>query len=349
MENTLLESVIEYAIQKSASDIHLCTDQQPTLRISGTLSAITDSKPITGSQVLEMIESIMSEKQKAAYKKDLEIDFSINTKFDNHRFRVNAFNTVRGPSATLRIIPSKIISLADIHAPLALSKLCKSPQGLILLVGPTGSGKSTTLAAMINHINDHYRQHIITIEDPVEFVYKNNLSLINQREVGTSTNSFAIALKSALREDPDVIMVGEMRDLETIRLALTAAETGHLVFATLHTNSASKSINRIIDVFPPAEKNFVRSLLASSIKAIISQRLVEKVGGGRAPVYEVMIVNSAIRNLILEDKIPQISSMIEISKNQGMVTIKDSILDLFEKKIISQETFERLMLIYSSK
>ncbi|MES2676696.1 MAG: type IV pilus twitching motility protein PilT [Pseudomonadota bacterium] len=341
--NSTLDSFIEYVTAHKASDLHLSSGNYPIVRIDGELFQIPDTKILESVELFEMLDSVMTESQRSNYREKLELDFSIKTRLTN-RFRVNVFTTINGPAAVFREIPSESITLLEISAPAVLSDLCKLNQGLVLVVGPTGSGKSTTLAAMINHINDNYKRHIITIEDPVEFTYKSNLSLINQREVGFNTNSFPNALRSALREDPNVIMVGEMRDLETIRLALTAAETGHLVMATLHTNSAAQSINRIIDVFPSSDKDLVRSMVSSSLKAVISQRLAKKEGGGRSAIYEVMIANNSIRNLIREDKIPQINSMIEIGKKQGMVTAKDSILDLFNRKIISKETAESLLI-----
>ena len=340
--NSTLDNFIEYVIKHKASDLHLSAGNYPITRIDGELSCIPYADIIDSAELFEILDSIMNELQRNAYREKLELDFSIKSK-SNNRFRVNVFTTINGPAAVFREIPSETINLLEISAPEVLSEICKLHQGLVLVVGPTGSGKSTTLAAMINHINDNYKRHIITIEDPVEFTYKSNLSLINQREVGVNTESFPAALRSALREDPNVIMVGEMRDLETIRLALTAAETGHLVMATLHTNSAAQSINRIIDVFPSTDKDLVRSMVASSLKAVISQRLAKKENGGRAAIYEIMIANNSIKNLIREDKIPQINSMIEIGKNQGMLTAKDSILDLFNRKIISKETAEGLL------
>ncbi len=340
--NPKLEKFIEYSIKNGASDLHLSSSNFPIVRIDGQLVNIPDTTPIDSVELIGILDSIMSDMQKVVYREKLELDLAITSK-SGTRFRVNAFNTINGPAAVLRSIPSENISLLEISAPAILNSLCKLEQGLILVVGPTGSGKSTTLAAMINHINNTYKRHILTIEDPIEFTYKSNLSLVNQREIGADTSSFPNALKSALREDPNVIMVGEMRDLETIRLALTAAETGHLVMATLHTNSAAQSINRIIDVFPSSDKDLVRSMLSSSLKAVISQRLARKKNGGRAAVYEVMISNSSIRNLIREDKVPQITSMIEIGKKQGMVTAKDSVLDLFNRDIIDKETAEGLL------
>jgi twitching motility protein PilT len=340
--NPNLERFIEYTLESNASDLHLSSNNPPIVRIDGQLNAIPDTKPLDNVELVGMLDSIMSDLQRVIYQEKLELDFAITSK-SGTRFRINCFNTINGPAVVFRVIPSKSVSLLEISAPAVLSSLCKLEQGLVLVVGPTGSGKSTTLAAMINHINDNFKRHILTIEDPIEFTYKSNLSLINQREVGVSTSSFPNALKSALREDPNVIMVGEMRDLETIKLALTAAETGHLVMATLHTNSAAKSINRIIDVFPSSDKDLVRSMLGSSLKAVISQRLARKINGGRAAIYEVMISNSSIRNLIREDKVPQITSMIEIGKKQGMVTAKDSILDLFNRNLIDKETAETML------
>ena len=303
--NPNLENFIEYVVKHKASDLHLSAGNYPITRIDGELSQIPNTKIIESVELFAMLDSIMNELQRNTYKEEFELDFAMKSKFNN-RFRVNVFNTINGPAAVFREIPSESITL-------------------------------------INHINANYKRHIITIEDPVEFTYKSNLSLINQREVGFNTESFPIALRSALREDPNVIMVGEMRDLETIHLALTAAETGHLVMATLHTKSAAQSINRIIDVFPAADKDLVRSMVASSLKAVISQRLVKKENGGRTAIYEVMIANTSIKNLIREDKVQQINSMIEIGKKQGMVTSKDSILDLFNRKVISKETAEELL------
>ncbi len=337
-----LDHFIEYVIKHKASDLHLSANNYPMARIDGEIAPIPNTQILESVELFGMLDSIMTESQKSVYREKLELDFSIKSALKN-RFRVNVFNTINGPAAVFREIPAETISLLEISAPPILSQICKLHQGLVLVVGPTGSGKSTTLAAMINHINDNYKRHIITIEDPVEFTYKSNKSLINQREVGFSTESFPTALRSALREDPNIIMVGEMRDLETIRLALTAAETGHLVMATLHTNSAAQSINRIIDVFPSSDKDLVRSMVSSSLKAVISQRLTKKQSGGRVAVYEVMLTNSSIKNLIREDKIPQVNSMIEMGKNQGMITYKDSILDLFNHKIIDKETAEGLL------
>ena len=343
MQETLdLDKIIEYATNHKASDIHLSSKHPPIIRVDGSLFKIPKSSPLTSIELFNSLTSYMNDRQKNVYKTTMELDFTITSKCNN-RFRINVFRTINGVSATFREIPSKPITLEDIDAPSILSELCKLKQGLILVVGATGSGKSTTLSALINHINNNYKYHIITIEDPVEFTHKSVMSLINQREIGSNTVSFPNALRSALREDPDVIMIGEMRDLETTRLALTAAETGHLVLATLHTNSATQSINRIIDVFPSEDKDISRSMLASSLKAVISQRLVKKTNGGRAAIYEIMIINTSIRNLIREDKAHQIFSMIEISKKQGMITYKDSILKLFNNKEIDKEYTEILL------
>jgi twitching motility protein PilT len=329
-----LEKLIEYTIANKSSDLHLSSSHTPFVRIDGDLNPVPDFPPLSEDLMLEIIHSMMFDHQKKNFLETMEADFSVPFK-DGSRFRVNAFRTIGGPSAVLRLIPAKTMTLEQIMAPKVLNGLCKLHKGLVLVVGPTGSGKSTTLSAMINNINQNYHRHIITIEDPIEFVYKTEKSLVNQREVGTDTLSFSNALRGALREDPNVILVGEMRDLETIRLALTASETGHLVFATLHTNSASESINRIIDVFPPQDKDLIRSMFSVSLKAVISQRLIKKESGGRCAAFEVMLANNAIRNLIREDKISQINSIIEISKKYGMISMKDSIADLADRKIIS--------------
>ncbi len=334
-----VEKILSYAKKQNCSDVHISTGAAPMIRIDGEMVAVPGSSPLSESQVLEMIHSVLSDAQKKTYEEKLELDFAIQIG-DDLRFRVNAFRTISGPAAVFREIPSGIRTLSDLHTPEAVRELSNLRKGLVLVVGPTGSGKSTTLAALIDHINTNKSMHIITIEDPVEFVHKNKKSLINQREVGSSTWSFASALRSALREDPDVILVGELRDIETIQLALTAAETGHLVLGTLHTSSAAQTINRIIDVFPSEDKEVIRSMLSTSIKAVVSQRLLKKEGGGRCAVYEVMIANVSIRNLIREDKIPQINSIMELGKKAGMCTMKDSIAELLSKGFISKETAE---------
>ncbi len=306
------------------------------LRVDGDIVAIPDAPVLDESGVMEMLNAIMNDVQKKIYAEKWELDFSIKV-VGELRFRVNAFRTIYGPAAVFREIPTEIKSLSMLHAPEVIRSMAGFRKGLVLVVGPTGSGKSTTLAALIDQININHAHHIITIEDPVEFVHKNKKSLINQREVGNSTLSFANALRSALREDPDVVLVGELRDVETIHLALTAAETGHLVLGTLHTSSSAQTINRIIDVFPPQDKPVIRTMLSTSIKAVVSQRLLKKEGGGRCAAYEIMIANSSIRNLIREDKVPQMNSIIELSKKSGMCLMKDSINDLLLRGVISQE------------
>jgi twitching motility protein PilT len=337
----MIDKILQYAKQQKCSDVHITTGAQPTVRLDGDITIIPSTPVLSDKNVLELIHSIMNETQKKIYTEKLEIDFSIQLGVDL-RFRVNAFRTINGPAAVFREIPLEIKSLSALHAPQSVHELARFNSGLVLVVGPTGSGKSTTLAALIDEINERHPKHIITIEDPVEFIHKNKKCLINQREVGNSTLSFSAALRSALREDPDVILVGEMRDIETIHLALTAAETGHLVLGTLHTNSAAQTINRIIDVFPADDKPVIRTMLSSSIKAVVSQRLIKKQGGGRVAAYEIMLANPSIRNLIREDKIAQINSIIEISKKNGMCTIRDSINELEVKGIISKAIAEEV-------
>jgi twitching motility protein PilT len=339
----MIDKILTYAKRQNCSDVHISTGSAPMLRVDGDIVAIPDAPILTDAVVMEMLNSVMNDVQKKTYAEKWEMDFSIKVVGDL-RFRVNAFRTIYGPAAVFREIPTEIKSLSILHAPEIIRSLASAKKGLILVVGPTGSGKSTTLSALIDQINTNYAHHIITIEDPVEFVHKNKKSLINQREVGNSTLSFANALKSALREDPDVVLVGELRDVETIHLALTAAETGHLVLGTLHTSSSAQTINRIIDVFPPQDKPVVRTMLSSSIKAVVSQRLLKKEGGGRCAAYEIMIANSSIRNLIREDKVPQMNSIIELGKKVGMCLMKDSINDLLVRGVISQEVAEEALL-----
>lgn len=339
---SFLIDILRNSKKLNCSDVHIASKALPMYRLDGDMVRIEGSKVISAKEVAEMLDSIMTDIQRKIYQEKLELDFSLQVE-ENLRFRVNAFNTINGPAAAFREIPAEIKSLTAINAPEAIRRLSYSTKGLILVVGPTGSGKSTTLAALIDQINVSHPRHIITIEDPVEFIHKNKTSMVNQRELGGSTISFANALKSALREDPDVILVGELRDIETIHLALTAAETGHLVLATLHTSSAAQTINRIIDVFPTEDKPVVRSMLSTSIRAIISQRLLKKEGKGRCAAYEIMIANGSIRNLIREDKIPQINSIIELGKQAGMLTMKDSVVDLFKKGLISKETYDETL------
>jgi twitching motility protein PilT len=303
------------------------------IRVDGDIRRINipalDHKAVHG-----LIYDIMNDKQRRDYEEFLETDFSFNLP-GVARFRVNAFNQDRGAAAVFRTIPSKVLSLADLNAPKFFEEVCKKPRGLVLVTGPTGSGKSTTLAAMINHINTNDYAHILTVEDPIEFVHESQKCLINQREVHRDTHGFTEALRSALREDPDIILVGEMRDLETIRLALTAAETGHLVFGTLHTTSAAKTIDRIIDVFPAAEKDMIRAMLSESLQAVISQTLLKKIGGGRIAAHEIMVGTSAIKNLIREAKVAQMYSAIQTGRKDGMQTLDQNLKELVEKNLIT--------------
>jgi twitching motility protein PilT len=338
----MIEKILTYAKKQGCSDVHLSTGSVPILRINGDMKPIPGAPALTGQQILEMLHALMREDQKRVYEEKWELDFAIQIG-DDLRYRGNAFRNINGPAAVFREIPTEVQTLEQISSPAIISEFAHFKKGLIFVVGPTGSGKSTTLAALVDLINSTRGDHIITIEDPVEFVHKNKKSLINQREVGNSTRSFANALKSALREDPDVILVGELRDMETVHLALTAAETGHLVLGTLHTSSAAQTINRIIDVFPAEDKPTIRSMIASSVKAVVSQRLLKKQGGGRCAAYEIMIANSSIRNLIREDKIPQINSVIELGKKAGMCLMKDSVNDLYAKGIISKETADEAL------
>lgn len=338
----IIEDLLKLTKQKGASDLHISSNAQPMMRIDGDMLKIDGAQVMNSSSVMEVIKSITNEEQRSIFKQNLELDFSIQFS-SQMRFRVNAFFNIYGPAAAFREIPLQIKNFEEIGAPDIIRSLTSCSKGLILVVGPTGNGKSTTLATFVDYINSNQKNHIITIEDPVEFTHVNKKSLINQREVGSSTKSFANALRGALREDPDVILVGELRDIETIQLALTAAETGHLVLATLHTSSAAQTINRIIDVFPAHDKPLARSMLSSSIKAVISQKLVKKVGGGRCAAYEIMVANSSIRNLIREDKVPQINSIIELGKKSGMCLMKDSINELFTKGIISAEEIQEVL------
>lgn len=333
----MIESFLNYAKQHNCSDIHIASDSVAMVRLDGDILPIPNCPVLTKSQVLEMLSSIMTEKQKKKFEENLEVDFAITSK-NSQRFRVNAFHTVAGAAISLRMVSGKISTVEDLNLPQSIINLASHNKGLVLLVGSVGSGKSTTIAALIDYINTNYSCHIITIEDPVEFIHKDKKSLISQREIGLSTLTFDNALRSALRQDPDVIMIGEMRDVETIRFALTAAETGHLVFATLHTNSASQTINRIIDIFPQADKFLARTMLSTSLKAIVSQRLIKKVGGGRCAAHEILISTSAIRNLIREDQIHQIDSMISLGRKEGMCLMEESIKDLVAKGVVSADS-----------
>jgi twitching motility protein PilT len=306
----------------------------PMIRVNGDVRRI-NLPPLAHHDVHDMVYDIMNDYQRKAFEEQLECDFSFELP-SVARFRVNAFNQNRGMGAVFRVIPSKVLTLEQLAAPKTFQDIAETPRGLVLVTGPTGSGKSTTLAAMIDYINDNHFAHILTIEDPIEFVHESRKSLVNQRELGLQTHSFANALKSALREDPDVILVGEMRDLETIRLALTAAETGHLVFGTLHTSSAAKTVDRIVDVFPAGEKEMVRSMLSESLRAVISQALLKtKDGSGRVAAHEIMMGTPAIRNLIRENKIAQINSMIQTGAQYGMQTLDQCLQELVRRNIVA--------------
>src|SRR5450759_3584013 len=329
-----ISELLAFVVKNKASDLHLSSGLPPMIRVHGDIKRI-NLPPLEHKDVHGMIYDIMNDGQRKAYEERLEVDFSFAIP-GLARFRVNAFNQERGAAAVLRTIPSKILSLEQLNTPKIFADLSLKPRGLVLVTGPTGSGKSTTLAAMVNFLNETEFGHILTVEDPIEFVHESKKCLINQREVGHHTLSFAAALRSALREDPDAILVGEMRDLETIRLAMTAAETGHLVFGTLHTSSAAKTIDRIIDVFPAEEKEMIRAMLSESLRAVISQTLLKtKDGSGRVAAHEIMIGTSAIRNLIREAKVAQMYSSIQTGNSVGMQTLDPNLTDLVRRNIIS--------------
>ena len=330
-----ITELLAFSVENNASDLHLSSGNPPSIRVDGDVRKLNipafDEKDVNA-----LVYDIMNDRQRKEYEENLEVDFSFEVP-NLARFRVNAFNQNRGPAAVFRTIPSKILSLDDLACPDIFRDIADLPRGLVLVTGPTGSGKSTTLAAMVDYINKNKHDHILTIEDPIEFVHQSQSCLINQREVHRDTLSFSAALRSALREDPDVILVGEMRDLETIRLAMTAAETGHLVFGTLHTTSAPKTIDRIIDVFPGEEKAMVRSMLSESLRAVISQTLVKKVGGGRVASHEIMMGVPAIRNLIREDKIAQMYSAIQTGMSHGMQTMDQCLQNLVNRGMITRQ------------
>jgi twitching motility protein PilT len=329
-----ISELLAFSVKNKASDLHLSAGLPPMIRVHGDIRRI-NLPALDNSSARSMIYDVMSDSQRKHYEENLETDFSFELP-GVARFRVNAFTQERGAGAVFRTIPSDVLTLEQLDAPRIFKEISDQPRGIVLVTGPTGSGKSTTLAAMIDYVNESQFGHILTIEDPIEFVHKSKKCLINQREVGPHTHGFAEALRSALREDPDIILVGELRDLETIRLALTGAETGHLVFATLHTSSAAKTIDRVVDVFPAAEKEMVRSMLSESLRAVISQTLLKrKDGGGRVAVHEIMIGTPAIRNLIRENKVAQMYSSIQTGQSIGMQTLDQALMDLVRRNVIA--------------
>ncbi|HLV78440.1 MAG TPA: type IV pilus twitching motility protein PilT [Marinobacter sp.] len=330
-----ITELLAFSAKQGASDLHLSAGLPPMIRVDGDVRRI-NLPPMEHKEVHGLIYDIMNDKQRKDYEEFLETDFSFEVP-GVARFRVNAFNQNRGSGAVFRTIPSKVLTMEDLGMGQVFKDIASVPRGLVLVTGPTGSGKSTTLAAMVDYINDTRYEHILTIEDPIEFVHESKKCLVNQREVHRDTLGFNEALRSALREDPDIILVGELRDLETIRLALTAAETGHLVFGTLHTTSAAKTIDRVVDVFPAEEKSMVRSMLSESLQAVISQTLMKKMGGGRVAAHEIMIGTAAIRNLIREDKIAQMYSAIQTGGSLGMQTLDQCLERLLQKGLISRE------------
>lgn len=335
-----ITDLLAFGAKNKASDLHLSSGISPMIRVHGDMRRI-NLPEMSAEEVGNMVTSVMNDHQRKIYQQNLEVDFSFELP-NVARFRVNAFNIGRDPAAVFRTIPSTVLSLEELKAPSIFQKIAESPRGMVLVTGPTGSGKSTTLAAMINYINETQPAHILTIEDPIEFVHQSKKSLINQRELHQHTLSFANALRSALREDPDVILVGEMRDPETIGLALTAAETGHLVFGTLHTTGAAKTVDRIVDVFPAGEKEMVRSMLSESLTAVISQNLLKTHdGNGRVASHEILIANPAVRNLIRENKITQINSVLQTGQASGMQTMDQSLQSLVRQGLIAPEVARR--------
>jgi len=329
-----IAELLAFAVKNKASDLHLSSALPPMIRVDGDLRRL-NLPALDNQQLTELLYSTMSDHQRRDFEANLEVDYSYAVP-GLARFRVNCFHHDRGVGGAFRTIPVAVWTLEDIGAPSSFKDIINVPRGLVLVTGPTGSGKSTTLAAMIDHINTTVAGHILTIEDPIEFVHTSRKCLINQREVHRDTHGFNQALRSALREDPDIILVGEMRDIETIRLALTAAETGHLVFATLHTSSAAKTIDRIIDVFPAGEKSMVRSMLSESLRAVIAQTLMKRICGGRIAAHEIMLATPAIRNLIREDKVAQMYSAIQTGQNVGMHTLDQYLEGLVARGIVAR-------------
>lgn len=331
-----ITQLLEFSVKNQASDLHLSSGLPPLVRIHGDIKRM-NLEALNHQQISEMVLGVMTDGQRKIFQELLEIDFSIDIQ-GLARFRVNAFLQDRGIAAVFRTIPSKVLSLQDLKAPKIFADLVMKPKGLILVTGPTGSGKSTTLAAMLNHRNEQDSGHILTVEDPIEFLHESKQSLINQRELHAHTHSFSNALRSALREDPDVILVGELRDLETIRLALTAAETGHLVLATLHTSSAIKTIDRIIDVFPANEKDMVRAMLSESLEAVIAQSLLKtKDGQGRIAIHEILLSTPAVKNLVRENKLAQIYSIMQTSMASGMTTLDNALMEAVKRNLIKAQ------------
>ncbi|MGH7960946.1 MAG: type IV pilus twitching motility protein PilT [Candidatus Binatia bacterium] len=334
-----MTTLLTFAVQAGASDVHLSSGEPPMIRLHGDMKKL-DQPLLSREEVHAMVYGILNDNQRASFEEHLELDFSLALS-EVGRFRVNVFMQQRGEGAVFRIIPTKIPSFEALGLPPILQKLCDREKGLVLVTGPTGSGKSTTLAAMIDHINNTSEGHIITIEDPIEFTHRPAKCLVNQRELGTHTYAFAHALRAALREDPDVILVGEMRDLDTIQLALTAAETGHLVFATLHSPSAPQTVDRVVDVFPAGQQAQVRTQFANSLEAVITQTLCKKKGGGRVAALEILVGTPAVRNLIREGKTHQIPSAIQVGQKDGMQTMDMALTDLANRGVITREEAQK--------
>jgi twitching motility protein PilT len=328
-----ITELLTFAHREGASDVHLTAGEPPRLRIHGDMKRV-EHPALSGEEVHNMVFDIMSDALRRSFQETNDVDFSFELG-DIARFRVNVFRQRKGEGACFRLIPSRVMTMDELGLPPVLKEICDKEKGLVLVTGPTGSGKSTSLAAMINYINEKYEGHILTIEDPIEFVHQSKKCLVNQRELGPHTLSFSNALRAALREDPDFILVGEMRDLETISLALTAAETGHLVFATLHTSSAPKTVDRIIDVFPAAQQEQIRIMFSESIQAVITQTLLKKRAGGRIAGLEILIGTPAVRNLIRENKVHQILSAMQTGQNVGMQTLDMALLDLVRRNLVS--------------
>ena len=341
-----ITELLDFSVKHNASDLHLSAGVSPMVRIDGEVRKL-GIPALSHADVHRLVFEIMDDSQRGEFEEKLEVDFSFELP-NVGRFRVNAFNQARGCAAVFRTIPVEIPTLDQLGAPEIFEKIANYEKGLVLVTGPTGSGKSTTLAAMVDYVNRNHNKHILTIEDPIEFVHTNNKCLVNQREVHRDTHSFKAALRSALREDPDVILVGELRDQETISLALTAAETGHLVFGTLHTSSAAKTIDRIIDVFPGSDKDMVRSMLSESLRSVIAQKLLKRVVGGRVACHEIMMATPAIRNLIREDKVAQMYSIIQTGAAHGMQTMEQNAKQLIAQGLVDSDEVEKKIEIQAS-